>query len=282
MADLYSSAGDMKNAFDYMKLYVALNDSIFDEEKFKTFTEIQTKYETEKKEKENEILKRDAEIRKNVELLLVVIISGLLILSVLLFLLFRTKNRSLRKNKLLYEQEKKLKDLELKNKEMEKQRLEELVYAEQKINSLQQDKIQNKNRELSTTTLSILNKNKILSEIKNEITEISTEDKKLGGFLDKIADLIDGNLVLDQDWKQFKLHFDEVHKGFFENLFSNHPELTQNDLKLCAYLKINLSTKEMARILNVTPDAIKKSRQRLRKKLHLNAEEDLVNFVNNA
>jgi len=280
LAEFFSRDGDYKNAFDYDQLYIALRDSVYNEEKVKTITEIQTKYETEKKDKENEILKRDAKIRKNLQVLLIVIISGLLLLSILLFLLFRIKNRSLKKNRQLFKQEKKLNDLEMKNREMEKQRLEELVFAEQKINGLQQDKIQNKNRELSTTTLHILNKNKILSEIKSEISGFSIDNESNDNTCKKITDLIDGNLVLDQDWEQFKLHFDEVHKGFFESLINDHPSLTENDLKLCAYLKINLSSKEIARIMNVTPNAIKKGRQRLRKKLQLEAEEDLMNYLN--
>ncbi len=280
LAGIHSSAGDYQKAYENMKLYTEINDSINDEDKFKTLTEIQTKYETEKKEKENEILKRDAEIRENLQVLLVVIVTGLLILSVMFFFLFRMKNRSLRKNKLLYEQEKKLKNLELKNNEIEKQRLEELVYAEQKINSLQQEKIQNKNRELSTTTLHILNKNKILSEINNELNRLSSEDKIHTNSVKVISDLIEGNRILDQDWEQFKVHFDEVYEGFFDKLIHNHPNLTQNDLKFCAYLKINLSSKEIARIMNITLNAIKKSRQRLRKKLQLDADEDLLNYLN--
>jgi tetratricopeptide (TPR) repeat protein len=280
LSELFSVKGDFENAYKYSRLYVGLKDSVFNENKVKIIEEIQTKYETEKKENENDILKKDVKHRKKVQLLLFIIISGLFIIAISLFFLFRIKNKSLRKSKLLYRQQQKLTKLELKNKEMEKQRLEELIYAEQKINNLQQDKIKNKNRELSTVTLHILNKNKILSEIKNEIGNMCKDNENDISQFRRITNLIDGNIVLDQDWEQFKKHFEEVHKGFFQKLITNFPELTNNDLRLCAYLKINLSTKEVARLLNVTTAAIKKSRQRLRKKLRLESEEDLTSYLN--
>ena len=280
LAKLFSITGDYENAYKYSRLYNELKDSVFNENKVKIIEDIQTKYETEKKEKQNEILKNDVKHRKKVQFLLFIIISALFILTISLFFLFRIKNKSLRKSKLLFQQQEKLTELELKNKDIEKQRLEELVYAEQKINSLQQDKIKNKNRELSTVTLHILNKNKILSEIKNEIGNMCKDNENDISQFNRITNLIDGNIVLDQDWEQFKKHFEEVHKGFFQKLISNFPELTNNDLRLCAYLKINLSTKEVARLLNVTTAAIKKSRQRLRKKLRLESEQDLTLYLN--
>jgi len=257
----------------------SIKDSILNEDKFRTITEIQTKYETEKKGKENEILKKDAEIRKNIQLILIISVSAFIFISIILFFLFRIKNKSLINNKKLLEQERKLNDLEIEKKEIEQVRLGELVFAEQRINKLQNEKIEHRNRELSTTTLHILNKNKILNEIKNEIDQLYLEERIEKKASRKITDLIVGNIILDQDWEQFKLHFKEVHKGFFENLDENHPDLTQNDLRLCAYLKINLSTKEVARIMNVTPSAIKKSRQRLRKKLKLKLEENLTTYL---
>lgn len=280
LATLYSLINDHKRAYEYSQLFNSLRDSVYNEEKVKTITEIQTKYETEKKEKENEILKRDAKIRKNFQILLLVIVSALLALSVLLFLLFRMKNKSLRKNRQLFEQERKLKELELKNKETERARLEEIVFAEQQINKLQQEKIEHKSRELSSVTLHILSKNQALENIRNEVLAMKESDQEASAGCSRILGLIEGDHILDQDWDQFKKHFEEVHPGFFKKLNGTFNGLTANDIKLCAYLKINLSTKEMARMLNVTIAAINKSRQRLRKKLGLEPEANLIDFIN--
>jgi len=280
LSTIYSTIGDYENAFIYSQEYNALKDSVYNKEKIEIITEIQTRYETENKEKENEVLKLEAGSRKNLQAILFIVIASLVILSVLLFFMFRYKHKSLRNSKSLFKEQKKFNKLVLKNKETEKQHLEELVYAEQKINSLQHDKIQNKNRELSTTTLHGLNKNKILSEIKRDITQICRKEYPESKSLKEIVDLIDSNIALDQDWDQFKKHFETVHKGFFQNLKKKHPALSTNDLKLCAYLKIGMSTKEIARVMIVTVAAIKKNRQRLRKKLELENEEDLMGFFN--
>ncbi|MEA3446274.1 MAG: LuxR C-terminal-related transcriptional regulator, partial [Bacteroidota bacterium] len=93
--------------------------------------------------------------------------------------------------------------------------------------------------------------------------------------------VIKDNIDSDNDWQQFKLHFEEVHIGFFDNLKTNYPGLTQNELKLCAYLRINLSSKEIAQMLHNTSDTINKSRYRLRKKLNLSNEDDLIEFIRN-
>jgi len=256
-----------------------MRDSVYGEEKIKIIEEIQTKYETEKKEKENEILKKDAKIKSNIQLMLIISVTAFIFLSILLFFLFRIKNKSLIKNKKILEQERKLNDLESKNKEIEKERLKELVFAEQQINNLQKEKIEHRNRELSTLTLHILNKNQILSEITGGLQTVKGFDKQEQKTISNIQNIIDGNKVLDQDWEQFKMHFDGVHKGFFEKLENNYPDLTQNDIKLCAYIRIKLNTKEIARMLNVTIAAINKSRQRLKKRLELDIKQDLGEFI---
>ena len=90
-----------------------------------------------------------------------------------------------------------------------------------------------------------------------------------------ILSKIDDSDQVDKDWDQFKKHFQEVHPDFFKSLTGKFPALTSNDLKLCAYIRINLNNKEIARMLNVTPDSVKKARQRLKKKIELGQEDDL-------
>ena len=92
--------------------------------------------------------------------------------------------------------------------------------------------------------------------------------------------LIDSNLKLDSDWETFKLHFDNVHSNFFNAIKSDFPDLTQSDLRLCAYLLINLDSKEIAQILNISPDSIRKRKQRLREKLNAEKDIELMEIIN--
>jgi len=105
------------------------------------------------------------------------------------------------------------------------------------------------------------------------------DDINIDQCFSRISQLVKENLSLDKDWDQFKLHFEEVNPGFFYNLKENYPELSQNDLKLCAYYRINLNSKEISRILNVSPAAVQKSRYRLRKKMNIPSEMELHGFV---
>jgi len=91
--------------------------------------------------------------------------------------------------------------------------------------------------------------------------------------------IIDNNYQIDREWEDFKMHFEQVHPEFFEQLKASYPELTPSDLKLCALLKLNMNTKESAKILGISPDSVKTARYRLRKKLQLRKDEGLFDFI---
>lgn len=138
-----------------------------------------------------------------------------------------------------------------------------------------------KNRELSMKTLQVSQKNQVLLQI----------DEKLKKYLEGIAPseraegkeiikLIQEQTNLDNEWENFKLHFEQVHPDFFHFLQENHT-LTQNDLKWCAYIRIGLSTKEIANLLHIDYAGARVSKTRLKKKLSLSAEQDLTLFLQN-
>lgn len=271
LSKAYKSNDNIDSAYHYFKLYSDIDNELNNEESRKRVEELQVKYETEKKEAENKYLKERARDQEKVKYLLYFIVAALLILAVLLYYFFRMKSKLL-----IHEQ--KLKEVLVNKQDIEKKRLEESVFAEKQINRLQQEKLTHKNRELSTATLQILNKNNILSNIR---TMLNNSDGKEFEIKDEVCKIVKENIDSDKDWLQFKLHFEEVHIGFFDKLTSDFPNLTSNELKLCAYLRINLSSKEIAQMLHNTPDTINKSRYRLRKKLNLSNEEDLVEFIRN-
>ncbi len=168
--------------------------------------------------------------------------------------------------------------------QLEKQRLQEKIVNEKEINRLQKEKYEadlaHKNRQLTSTTLQINNKNKILEEISNVLQELTGNSmNNPSKHYRKISMIIKDNLNLDKDWEQFKLHFDEVHPDFFEALKRRYPSLTDTDLKHCAYMRIGFSTKEIARLLNVTPRSVQVSRYRMKKKMSLPEEVDLREVI---
>ena len=163
--------------------------------------------------------------------------------------------------------------LEKAQKEIELKELE----SSQKIIKINNDKlrvdIESKNRELATSTMSIIKKNEFLSSIKSELIS----DGKNG--VEKVVRIIDKNLNNTDDWKMFQEAFNNADKKFLKKIKSKHAELTPNDLRLCAYLRLNLSSKEIAPLLNISPRSVEVKRYRLRKKMNLPHDTNLTNYI---
>ena len=280
ISEVYQNLGNFQGSLNYYKQYSALKDSIFNEEKHRQIAEFGARYDTEKKEKENTLLKQETKIQRDQKIIFIVSGLAMLVVAMLFIFLFTTKRKSLIQSKKLNQRENEFHKLDLEKREKENEHLQQVLFAEEQINKLQKEKLQQKNRELSTATLHILNKNEVLGNIR-KMAEQTVEDERLDKnacFVNLIRE-IDSNTNLDEQWDQFKLHFESVHKGFFEKLTRDFPNLTQNELKLCAYLRMNLSTKEIAQMLHISTESVTTKRYRLRKKLQLENEENLVGFI---
>jgi len=139
-----------------------------------------------------------------------------------------------------------------------------------------------KNRQLSTTTMHILQKNEMLSDIGGEMEglgKLYEKDDELNKKIRKIRKMIKNNIDLDKDWRSFSLHFESVHQDFFKKLQEQFPELTQNELRFCAYVRMSLPTKALARLLNIHVNSVKITRYRIKKKLELPKEQNLTDFI---
>lgn len=159
------------------------------------------------------------------------------------------------------------KDLELKELESEQQLM-------QLTNEKLQQDIDNKNRELAISTMSLIKKNEFLNQIKEELK--ATENQK---NVKPIIKIIDKNINTTDDWKFFQEAFNNADKDFLKKIKTKHPKLTPNDLKLCAYLRLNLSSKEIAPLLNISHRSVEVTRYRLRKKMNLPHETSLTNYI---
>lgn len=138
---------------------------------------------------------------------------------------------------------------------------------------LRQD-IDNKNRELGMSTMSLIKKNEFLNSIKKELQ--SAEDNT---SIKQVIKIIDRNLNNTDDWNVFEEAFNNADKDFLKKVKSIHPALTSNDLRLCAYLRLNLSSKEIAPLLNISARSVEVKRYRLRKKMDLAHESNLTDYI---
>ncbi|MCC4213777.1 triple tyrosine motif-containing protein [Leeuwenhoekiella parthenopeia] len=156
--------------------------------------------------------------------------------------------------------------IELANSE--KQR--EIIRLENE--KLQQD-VDSKSRELAASTMNLVKKNELLNTIKKELEQTEQKNTKT------VIKIIDNNLDPKKDWEFFKEAFNNADKDFLKKIKRLHPKLTPNDLKLCAYLRLNLTSKEIAPLLNISVRSVEIKRYRLRKKMDLEREDGLVEYI---
>ena len=156
-------------------------------------------------------------------------------------------------------------------KEKEKQLQEERIKLS---NEQLQNDILRKSRELVNSTANLVKKNELLLQIKEEL-----EPSKIPPAIDKVRHLIDSNIKNEEDWSLFENNFEEVHEQFLKRLKDQYAELTPGDLRLAALLKMNLTTKEIAPLLNISIRGVENKRYRLRKKIGLEGEDNLNEFM---
>jgi len=186
-----------------------------------------------------------------------------ILLAVLTHKIYRGYYRNQQK-RLLSENKRKLKRKKLKTqKEIIQIRNEQL-----------QNEIESKNRELAISTMSIIRKNEFLNTIKDQL-----KDSESNLQVRNVINTIDRNITNSDDWKFFEEAFNNADKGFLKKIKKLHPELTPNDLRLSAYLRLNLSSKEIAPLLNISVRSVEVKRYRLRKKINLLHEEGLTDYI---
>lgn len=198
-------------------------------------------------------------------------ISNLMIIAyvvgfALLIILIQFLNRKYYKKQGRYLLEKQQREFELQELAKEK----ELISL--KNEQLKSD-VESKNRELATSTMSIIKKNEFLNSIKNELKKEDSSN------INKVIKIIDKDLNNTNDWKMFEEAFNNADKDFIKKVKSLHSELTPNDLRLCAYLRLNLPSKEIAPLLNISPRSVEVKRYRLRKKMNLDHKQNLTDYI---
>ena len=164
--------------------------------------------------------------------------------------------------------------------------LEEVAkQSERAITELKNEKlkseIKHKNKELATAAMNLLNKNEFMNAVKHHLQGLKKKhsSKVLTKEIEKIISDINKNISNDSAWKQFEFHFDQVHGDFTQRIQQEYPNLTAQDIKLCTYLRMNLSTKEIANLLNISVRGVEIARYRLRKKLALERADNLAQFI---
>ncbi len=195
---------------------------------------------------------------------------------IIYFLLFLISAHFINKAYLNYYRKQREKLIEENNLLLEIQGLEnEKQLMKMKNEQLSQD-VDSKNRELAVSTMSLNSKNELLAFIKEDLKKTSENGNS---NVKSVITTINKNITEEDSWSVFKEAFDNADKDFLKRIKLAHPALTPNDLRLCAYLRLNLSSKEVAPLFNISVRSVEIKRYRLRKKMDLPHEQGLVEYI---
>ncbi|MDJ1479582.1 tetratricopeptide repeat protein [Cytophagaceae bacterium YF14B1] len=271
LALVYAQTKNYENAFRFLQQYENIKDSLFSQESGNQLTKLRVNYENEKKQIEINLLQKEKELAQSTRNLIGLGMGALLVIALLVLYQqrsnLRKKKELLVKNEELYKAQQALAQAELNNSQLrEGQLLEQLEF---------------RNKSLTTHTLNMIQKNSIMEEIRETVSEVlkSAPKNESSSIYSRLMKLVDYSFSLDKDWDDFKMYFEQVHHEFFSKLKESHPELSSGELKLCALVRLNMNLKESATVLGISPESVKTARYRLRKKLELEEETNLTDYL---
>lgn len=264
LAKTYSIIEDYRKAYEYRLKSNEYKEIVLKNQNARQLNILQTVYDSHRKEAEIKLLKEQNKVNLVNQKLLIVIVLCIIIVSTILGYIYQKRIKTQQKIQ-------KYKQRILKAELEKKQALEK---------SLQND-IQLKTASLTKYSLHLSQKNKILTDISSDLKKISIRSNiDYKSKLKNISKDIDFKLKHDDQWIDFNNLFNEIHPDFSKQLTQISTEkLSSSEIKLAMLLRLNLTSKEIAEILNVTPDSVRVARYRLRKKLPISPKEDLVNFM---
>jgi len=246
LAKVYYRKKDFNNAYYYYDKYVNYSDSISEVDYMAEINRLNYIHKFEKYETKEKILEQ-----KLITRTILIYFSSILGILIILLAIITLSRYKLKAEKLKNEVKQLNLELDKKNRKL--------------VSSLIDLSIQTETKNDIKSILQILNDEKDVSLLKQHLLKLSS----------KLANIEKSNNI----WESFKFHFEEVHPDFFVKLQSKNSNLTTNDIRFCAYLKINLSSKEIAKILNISTRATQATRLRLKKKLNIPIEEDLIRII---
>ncbi len=239
---IYEETDNFEKAFYTLKSYKAISDSLMNEQVVRELTQIQMQYEFDKKEK---IQEAD---HKRKFMLYTLIISVLILGFVIIALLYWGVRNREQKNELIRK-------------------------------NLEQD-LDLKNRELTTNVLYLIKKNDLINDISKRLLKLKSRMKEEN--MEPVQKIIfDLHCGVEQEvWKDFEMRFQQIHTDFYINLQNKFPDLSPGEIKLAAFLRLNMTTKEIASITGQSVKSLEVARYRLRKKLNISKKEiNLINFL---
>jgi len=258
LAKVHEKQQQWDSAYYYSGLFYAYNDSLIGASKVSEISRIHEAAEIQ----HYELKMQQAQLQKKIWVIIIVALSCI---TFFLFMIINIQRKKSHTEKQLKQAETRELNQQLKNEVLQKEQF--------------QMEVDFKNRELASTTLISVKTNQVLGELFKQIEVLGND-----GVLPKEQELILKNRIKEQlhsgdYWESFKLHFDKVHPAFFQGLKDKHPTLTENELRLCAYIRIGMTSKQIAQVLSVLQESVHTSRYRLRKAIGLETSKSIEDYL---
>lgn len=263
LAELDSARGNYMRAFQNYKMYVLYSDSLLNEASIKKTVQLKMQYDFDKKETiaKAQQDKKDVLTAKQKQVRDIIIGSFILVFFFSLVTLrnfwqkqkaiMRLKESEIEFNKKMFQNE-----IQAKEKELDHNKSKLLVY-----------------------TGHLVEKNALLEELNARLKELEGKNPEDQEKIKKINQLASSKIITEDNWDQFKNLFGKVHEGFFNKLKHEYPGITTAESRLAALIKLNISSKEIASMIGISDDSVKKTRQRLRKKMQLETVDGLEETI---
>jgi DNA-binding CsgD family transcriptional regulator len=278
LVEVYEAQGLYKNVAQYKDSIIKTDKEINDLKNGRIYESNKVKFEIENYKRD--VGHREEKLNNERNLLYAIIGMGIAIF-VIAFLLFRTRYIKNSKQKALAEQNEKIIALELEKQKSNSLLLEQQIKEREASALLEQEQLKNeiesRNRELSSKEFYISGRNQLIKDILETLTQNSKLKKDPA--IENHIKTLKSHLLDSNDQQSFISHFEQVNQGLLKKLQALHPSLTANDIRFIAYVYMNLSNKEIATILNITPFACSKRKERIMTKLELSKNVSLYTYL---
>lgn len=253
LSGCYAQKGDYEKAYSYLSLLQSLQDSVMGASKVREINRKEAKKAIDEYQNRIQLQEQKIMLQKRLSWGSLLI----LLLCACIFVVFVFYLR----------QKRRIDKITLRNKDLENKKL--------------QQEVDYQNRELSSNMLILSEKKRFLQQILMQLEKFRGQKGISSACELTLRKMITEHMRSEDNWETFKMHFEKVHPNFFGKLKAQYPELSPNDLKLCAYIKIGLTIKEIAQMTAVLPATVKTNRYLLRKKFHLRDDQPLDAFIFN-
>lgn len=251
MVDIYKELGKERLALKYFELSVKYDELNRDENQDSSINNLEMQFAIHKKNQEIKIIEQENELKRNRQQIMIILLISALGFIFLVYLNLRNNLQKTRLKKELAEKESKELGQEILLKE----------------------------KDLEILALKIIEKNQFLDKVKGDLADSQDADGADRAKINTIKQDILHNINIDKERLEFEMQIDQLQASFISKLELQHGHMTKTEKRLCSLLLMDLSSKDMATIMNITEDSIKKSRNRLRKKLNLEQAANLTDYL---